>query len=150
MDNRLMFSSEKQDWETPQSLFDELNKKYNFETDAAATRENAKCKMFFSEKDNALEKNWGGYGNIFCNPPYESKLQNDFIKKAYEESLKPEVGTIVLLIPARTDTKRWHDYILGKAEVEFLKGRLKFESDGVPHKNPAPFPSALVIFSKEG
>lgn len=81
MKNKQLFTSNKQDWETPQHLFDELNEKYNFETDVAATKENAKCKMFFTEKDNALDKNWEGYGNIFCNPPYESKLQNKFIKK---------------------------------------------------------------------
>lgn len=145
MNNNLMFSSAKQDWETPKELFNELNQEFNFDIDVAATKENSKCKMFFTENDNALGKNWSEYGNVFCNPPYDSKLQNEFIKKAYEESLKNKV-VIVLLIPARTDTKRWHDYILGKAEVRFLKGRLKFESNGIPHDNPAPFPSAVVIF----
>ena len=147
MNKDLMFSSKKQDWETPKWLFDELNEEFEFKLDLAATEKNSKTELYFSEDINALDSDWGGYGNMFCNPPYESKLQNDFIKKAYEESLKPDVGIIVLLIPARTDTRRWHDYILGKAEIRFLKGRLKFESDGVPHKNPAPFPSAVVIFN---
>ena len=81
MNNKLMFSSEKQDWETPQSLFDELNKKYNFETDAAATRENAKCKMFFSEKDNALEKNWGATGIYFVIRPMKANFKMILSKK---------------------------------------------------------------------
>lgn len=146
MDNNLHFSSSKQDWETPQDLFNELNKEFNFEIDVAATRENSKCKMFFTENDNALVKNWSDYGNVFCNPPYDSKLQNEFIKKAYEESLKNKV-VIVLLIPARTDTKRWHKYIFPYAsDIRFLEGRLKFETQGIPHENSAPFPSAIVVF----
>ena len=146
MNNALMFSSKKQDWETPQKLFDELNNEFHFDTDAAATSENAKCLKFIDEETNALKIDWDKLGTIFCNPPYESKLQSAFIKKAYEESLRTN-SKIVLLIPSRTDTARWHDYILGKAEVRFLRGRLKFENEGIPHKDAAPFPSAVVIFN---
>lgn len=146
MNNSLMFSSKKQDWETPRKLFDELNAEFHFDTDIAATSENAKCPNFIDEETNALNVNWDNLGTIFCNPPYERFLQDAFVKKAYEESLKTN-NKIVVLIPARTDTARWHEYIFGKAEVRFIKGRVRFEDNGIPHKHGAPFPSAVVIFN---
>jgi len=141
-----MFSSEKQDWETPKKTFDELNKEFNFKTDVAATKENSKCLNYIDSETDAISISWEGLGNIFCNPPYERKLQDAFIKKAYEESLKTN-NKIVVLIPARTDTARWHEYIFGKAEIRFISGRLKFETNGIPHENGATFPSAIVIYN---
>lgn len=88
-----------------------------------------------------------GGGDVFVNPPYGRKI-GDFIKKAYEESLRDPDRFIVLLIPSRTDTKYWHDYIQGKSTIKFLKGRLKFEVNGVAEQS-APFPSALVIYGLE-
>lgn len=83
---------------------------------------------------------------MFINPPYTSYLQNAFIKKAYE-TWKEYGTTVVLLIPARTDTLRWHKYIFPYAKkVKFLKGRLKFELAG-KSVGTAPFPSAIVVFS---
>ena len=146
MNNLLMLSRKKQDWETPQILFDKLNEEFYFQTDVAATKENSKCSNYVDSETDALSIYWGNLGTIYCNPPYESKMQNAFIKKAYEESLKTN-NKIVLLIPARTDTARWHDYILNKEEVRFLRGRLKFEVEGIPHKDAAPFPSAVVIYN---
>jgi len=145
MNNKALFTSNKQDWETPQELFDQLNNKYHFDLDAAASHGNAKLPKYFTAEDDALSKEWGEYSSIFCNPPYETKLQKEFIKKAYETHQK-HGNTIVLLIPARVETKRWHQYIFGKAEIEFIAGRLKFEVNGVKSKEPAPFPSALVVY----
>ena len=147
MNSNLMFSSEKQDWETPKHLFNELNKEFMFDTDVCATEQNKKIDRFVGEEEDALLIEWAELGNIFCNPPYETAMQNKIIKKAWEQHQKYG-NTVVLLIPARTDTLRWHEYIFGKAEVRFLKGRLKFEEKGVPHKNAAPFPSAVVIYRK--
>jgi DNA N-6-adenine-methyltransferase (Dam). len=143
--NNSLFTSNKQNWETPQKFFDELNNEFNFNHDICADANNAKCKNYTTENENALEIKWGGLGNIFCNPPYDTKIQNAIFKKAYEESQKENVGTIVLLVPARTDTTRWHNYVFGKAKVRFLKGRLKFEVNGIG-SDPAPFPSALIIY----
>lgn len=143
----LMFSSKKQDWETPQHLFDELDKEFQFETDVCANYINAKCEKYVDEKIDALKIEWNDLGTVFCNPPYETGLQNKIVKKAWEQHQKYG-NTIVMLIPARTDTARWHDYIFGKAEVRFLRGRLKFETQGVPHKNAAPFPSAIIIYRR--
>ena len=136
---KVHFSSEKQDWETPQNLFDELNKEFNFVLDVCATQENAKCDSYLDEEINGLSVNWGTV-NCWMNPPY--KNCKEWIKKASDESKKGSL--VVALIPARTDTKYFHQYIYNQPNVEirFLKGRLKFSG----HKNAAPFPSMIVVF----
>lgn len=145
MKNRQLFTSNKQDWETPQKMFDELNEEFKFDLDAMANESNAKCMNYFSEETDSLKQDWSKFKSIFINPPYKSDIQTATIKKAYETS-KEHGNTIVLLIPARTDTARWHDYIFGKAEVRFIRGRLTFEVNGQPYKDPATFPSAVVIY----
>lgn len=140
MINKGMFSSLKDNWTTPKWLFDDLNKIYNFTLDAAADKDNALCKDYFDkENKNALLRKW--YGNVWVNPPY-GKILKDFVKKASEQIKYCNV--IVMLIPARTDTKYFHEYIYMKnnVEIKFLKGRLKFSNS----KNSAPFPSMIVIF----
>lgn len=135
-----MFSSKTDKWSTPQSFFDELNKEFHFTLDPCADCTNHKCDKYFTKEQDGLIQDWGGE-TVFCNPPYGNKETGIWTKKCYEESLKPN-ATVVLLIPARTDRKSFHDYIYGKVEIRFIKGRLKF-GDG---KNPAPFPSMIVIF----
>lgn len=150
----IMFSSGKDDWETPQNLFDQLNKKYNFTLDPCCTKENAKTKKYYTIKENGLLQNWEGE-NVFVNPPYSKQgKQDEWVKKCYEESLKPNT-LVVALLPARTDTKRFHKYILGKAEIIRIEGRLMFEINGKPilGKNnkpqPAPFPSMICIWNNK-
>lgn len=143
--NQSLISSERQNWETPQDLFEKLDQEFKFDLDAMADKSNSKKDVFFSKEQDSLKQDWAAYNSIFCNPPYKTKIQNEVIKKAHETN-KEHGNTIVLLIPARTDTKRWHEYIFGKAEIRFLQGRLRFEVNGVPCENPAPFPSAIVIF----
>lgn len=135
-----MFSSKTDLWETPQSFYDELDKEFQFTLDPCATPENAKCEMFFTKEMNGLTQNWEG-NSVFCNPPYGKEI-GKWVKKAYEESKKINT-TVVMLIPARTDTAYFHDYIYHKAkEIRFVKGRLKFGQS----KNAAPFPSMVVVF----
>lgn len=93
---------------------------------------------------NGLSLPWSGYGAVFCNPPYGREI-GKWVQKAYSEHVRGGV-TIVMLIPARTDTSYFHDYIYGKAEIWFLRGRLKFEDENGSAMNPAPFPSMVVIF----
>lgn len=141
--NKVLLSSKKMDYCIPQWLFDALNEELSFGLDAAASADNAKCKEYFTESDNALTQDWGGRGAVFCNPPY-GRQTSAFVEKAYRESLKGT--TVVLLIPARTDTRYFHDFILGKAEIRFIRGRLKFtDSDGTAYPS-APFPSMIVVF----
>lgn len=132
--NEVMFSSKTDLWETPQDFFDDLNREFGFEVDVCALPSNAKCKKFFSPSDDGLVQEWKGV--CWCNPPYGREI-GKWVKKAYESN-----ATTVLLLPARTDTKWFHDYIYGKAEIRFIKGRLKFGDS----KNAAPFPSMIVVF----
>jgi len=134
----VLHSKKSDEWVTPQQVFDKLNEEFFFSLDAAATSENAKCQKYFTKEDNALFQQW--FGNVWLNPPY-SRCK-DFVKKAYEEVLEGNCKLVVLLIPSRTDTRWFHEYIYGQAEIRFIKGRLKFSDS----KNAAPFPSMLVIF----
>lgn len=131
-----LFSRASDEWETPQDLFDALNASHGFTLDVCATAENAKCKKFFTEQENGLEQSWRGEV-VWCNPPY-SKIAA-WVAKAVAEKTK-----VVMLIPARTDTKWFHDNIYNNdyARVQFLRGRLKFSGS----KNSAPFPSMIVEF----
>lgn len=137
-DLSVMYSSKSDEWSTPQKFFDEINEEFNFNLDVCATDENHKCDQYYTLENSGLEKNWGGY-RVFCNPPY-SKI-SEWVAKAFYET-RNDNTLVVLLIPARTDTRYFHDYIYNRAEIRFVKGRLKF-GDG---KNSAPFPSMLVIF----
>jgi phage N-6-adenine-methyltransferase len=140
MNTAVMFSSKTDLWATPQEFYNELNEEFNFTLDPCATPENAKCDKYFTIKEDGLKQNWGGE-TVFCNPPYGRVIGN-WVKKCYEESQKPST-VVVMLIPARTDTKYFHEYIYHKAkEIRFVKGRLKFGDA----KNSAPFPSMVVVF----
>ena len=136
------YSSKTNEWSTPQDFFDELDKEFNFTLDPCATSENAKCNKYFTVEDDGLKQDWSK-DTVFMNPPYGREIKR-WIKKAYEESLNG--ATVVCLIPSRTDTAYWHNYIFGKADdIRFIKGRLKFGGS----KNPAPFPSAIIIYKGE-
>lgn len=136
----VLFSSKEEVWETPQDFFDCLNEEFNFTLDPCALPENAKCAKFFTPEDDGLLQDWGGE-TVFCNPPYGRKIYS-WVQKCAEESKKPNTK-VVMLIPARTDTKYFHEYIYKKAtDIRFVRGRLKF-GDG---KNSAPFPSMVVVF----
>ena len=136
--SKTALSSLTNEWETPQDLFDALDRIHHFTLDPAATPENAKCRKFFTAEDDGLKQDWSG-NTVFCNPPYNRVIKH-WVKKAYEESRKP--GTkVVMLLPARTETAWFHDYCV-KGRIEFLRGRLKFGGS----INPAPFPSMIVIF----
>ena len=138
------FSSNRHNWETPQKLFDELNSKYHFTLDPCASGTNHKTSRYFTGEDNGLIQSWAGEC-VFCNPPYGRQI-GKWVEKCHDESLQ---GTrICLLIPARTDTAYFHDFIYNKSNtrIEFIRGRLKFEINGVPG-NSSPFPSMLVFFN---
>lgn len=146
--NRIHFSTGKDDWGTPQDLFDALDREFGFTLDPCADDSNHKCDKYYTVEQDGLSQDWNGE-TVFCNPPYSRKTKNNagqitWVKKCYEESQKG--NTVVMLIPARTDTIMFHDYILGKAEIRFIKGRVKFEIAGEKSKDPAPFPSMIVIF----
>lgn len=125
--NKVMFSSTHDNWSTPKDVYKALDEEFHFNDDP--------CPL---GGDGGLEREWGTV--TFVNPPY-SKIK-DWCKKAYEEWQKGKM--VVMLIPSRTDTRYWHDYIMKAAEIRFVKGRLKFGGS----KNSAPFPSAIIIFRR--
>lgn len=130
------FSSETDLWATPQEFFDRYNERFGFTLDACATPDNAECPAFYTRADDGLAQDWRG--TVWMNPPYGRTI-GAWMRKAYESSLNG--ATVVCLVPARTDTRWWHDYAM-KGEVEFIKGRLKFGDA----QNSAPFPFAVVVF----
>lgn len=142
--NKVLHSSESVMWETPQWLFNEYNKQYNFNTDVCAVPENAKCDHYFTPEVDGLKQDWKG--SCWMNPPYGRNETGRWIEKAYKESLKGV--TVVCLIPSRTDTRWFHQFIYNKpgVKITFLKGRLKFGGS----KHGAPFPSMIVVFKQEG
>lgn len=141
MNTGVMFSSAKDDWETPQDFFDKLNLEFGFTLDPCADESNHKCTKYFTKRVDGLSQCWNGE-RVFCNPPYGREI-GAWVRKCYLHS-KAGNGIAVMLLPARTDTKWFHEYIYNKpgVEVRFLKGRLKFA--GAEH--PAPFPSMVVAF----
>lgn len=128
------------EWETPPELFRALDEEYGFTLDVCANEENKKCEKFFSRAEDGLKQKWSGV--CWCNPPYGREV-GAWVAKAAKEA--GERTTVVMLLPARTDTKWFHRYIYGHAEVRFLPGRLKFGGS----KNGAPFPSMITIFRGE-
>lgn len=134
------FSSEKSDWETPRWLFDALNRDFQFDLDVCATQENAKCLQYFGLPNDALRLDWGWATACWMNPPYGRGI-GQWVRKAYD-SVQDNVNLIVCLLPARTDTRWFHEYVMKAAEVRFIKGRVKF----VGAESNAPFPSMVVVF----
>lgn len=137
--NAGMYSSKTDEWATPKDLFDKLNDEFGFNLDPCATDENHKCVNYYTKLDDGLSKSWKGH-SVFVNPPYGRQI-GKWVQKAYEES-KQQDTSVVMLLPARTDTKWFHEYIYGKAQIRFLKGRLHFNDS----KQSAPFPSMVVIY----
>ena len=134
-----MFSSKTGEWATPKDFFDKLDWRFGkFTLDPCATDDNHKTRKYYTQNDDGLSQDWEGE-TVFVNPPYSNLSQ--WVEKSYRESLKDDTK-VVLLIPARTDTRYWHDYVMKASEIHFIKGRLKFGDS----KNSAPFPSAVIVF----
>jgi site-specific DNA-methyltransferase (adenine-specific) len=166
-----MFSSKEEKWQTPQYIYDELDKEFNFTLDPCSQHDSAKCEKHYTPEEDGLVQSWRGE-TVFVNPPYtkpeeacKTKCkkkrcaergyhitkrlpgQVDWIRKSYEESRKPNT-TVVMLIPARTDTEMFHEYIYHKAdEIRFVKGRISFVDPNTKKSgDAAPFPSMIVVF----
>lgn len=139
MNTEIMFSSKTDLWETPKGFFDKLNDEFHFDLDVCALPANAKCKKYYTPEDDGLSKPWRGV--CWCNPPYGREI-GSWVRRAFLSSVAG--ATVVMLLPARTDTRWFHDYIYEKSgvEVRFIRGRLKFGGC----ENSAPFPSMVVIF----
>lgn len=133
-----LFSSASEEWATPPEVFDWLDSHFHFDLDVCATPDNTTCNQYFTKKENGLTSDWGKH-RCWMNPPY-GRVIIDWMKKACESSNQASV--VVCLVPARTDTKWFHQYAGAADEIWFIRGRLKFGDA----KNSAPFPSCVVVF----
>lgn len=135
--NRSLFASGRKEWTTPFQIIEALRTEFPFTLDAAASPENTVGRRFIDIENDALSQTWSGV--VWCNPPYGRRVDR-WLAKGAESA---EAGaTVVFLLPARTDTAWFHEIVLPRAEVRFLRGRLRFGGSS----NGAPFPSMLAIF----
>lgn len=153
--NPVHFSSKTAEWSTPPDFFAKVEAEFGpFDLDPCATRENAKAPRWYDRQEDGLSRHWEG--KVWINPPYGREI-GAWVRgaattgcwgphlKGFNDHGHPDLTLIVMLLPARTDTKWWHDYVIPYAsEIRFIKGRLKFGGA----KNSAPFPSALVVFRR--
>jgi phage N-6-adenine-methyltransferase len=136
-DRDAYYSNKTVEWATPTAVFARLDSIFHFDLDVCATPENAKCAKFYTKADDGLAQNWTG--TVWCNPPYGRGI-GEWVRKAVEAS---EAGaTVVMLLPARTNTVWWHAYAT-RGDVTFLCRGLRFNDGDVR----APFGSAIVVFS---
>jgi len=138
-----LYSSVSDEWPTPRDFFAKLNRRFRFTLDPCATPENAVVPSYFTKEQDGLAQDWGAH-RVFCNPPFgrNGQMTGKWARKCFEASQKGAL--VVLLVAARTDTKWFHDWVQGKANVKFLRGRLRYGE----HVNSAPFPSLLAIYSQ--
>lgn len=129
----------KDNWETPDWIFDPLNKEFEFTLDPCCVESTKKCDRFFTPKENGLIQDWSNE-RVFVNPPYSRGNIDKWVKKCFDSS---KCGAVVIaLLPVSTSSKWFHDFIYQKAEIRFIKGRVKF----VGANHTAPFSSMIVIF----
>lgn len=144
MVDKVMFSTGKDDWETPDDLFLWLEQQFNFTLDPCSDGKNNKLPKFFTEEQDGLKQSWSSE-RVFVNPPYSRNQQKKWIKKCFDEVRSGNCPIAVALLPARTDTVAFHNFIANASQIWFIKGRLKF----VGSKNSAPFPSMIVVWEKD-
>ena len=148
MSQEVHFMSERQDWGTPRAFLEwlETDRSWTPNLDAAASIRNAKAPHFFTEDDDSLSKDW--FGDVWLNTPFGNELPK-FMKKCAEQIKRKEVWSIMVLIPARTDTKWFHEIVMPHAYLIYLiKGRFNFRVDNAVEGANAPFPSMLVLYRK--
>lgn len=151
MNTDLMFSSVTSEWETPPEIFDPLDQEFHFDLDVCATSANTKAETYLDRELDGLAQPW--VGRCWMNPPYGREI-GKWVKKAHDSTENREATLVCCLLPARTDTRWWHDYIWDDkahrprpgVQVRFLRGRVKFLLPHGVQLSSAPFPSAIVIF----
>lgn len=140
--------TKRDNWATPKTVFDEICLKYEVspQLDVAAENGNQKCPRFYTKKDDSLTQEFTE--DFWCNPPYSEITK--FVSHCYSQHLKNNI-TGVMLTFNKTDTKWWHQYVEEKAEIHFIKGRIKFVDPNTNQisKNSAPYPSCVIIWRKK-
>lgn len=131
------------EWTTPPEFFAALDAEFGFTLDAAASHDNALCPAYYCGEwgRDGLTQPWTGV--VWCNPPYGNEI-GQWVERGYRQA---QLGaTVVMLIPARTETRYWHDFVMKASEIRFVKGRLRFGGVTAEKGHNAPFPSAVVVF----
>jgi site-specific DNA-methyltransferase (adenine-specific) len=141
MPKKDMTSSGNNKWETPAWVFDHFNRIFNFECDVAASEDNKKCDIYFTEKENGLIQPW--YYRNWCNPPYGRNMIAPWLAKAYEEGCKGNLT--VVLIPVATSTLWWSEWVKKADYVYYYPQRINFLRDGKEVKGVS-FDSCAVIY----
>ena len=131
-------SSKSVEWYTPHDFYDKLNLEFNFNLDPCATDNNHKCDLYYTKEQDGLKQDWTGK-RVFMNPPYGRGIE-----KWMEKIATSDIELGVALIPVRCETRWFHNWVIDKAEIRFIKGRLKFGGS----KSGAPFASMLAIYRK--
>lgn len=144
MINRGMMSSDHPDWATPPELFELYRDRFDLNFDVCATEDNAKCERFWSPEDDALLRPWDG--RCWMNPPYGRGIIQWVHRAAEQIKSNPTCEIVVALLPSRTCTEWFHDWVLPCADIEFIRGRITFV--GAP--GPAPFPSLIAVYGRKG
>jgi len=139
--NNGRYNGNGREWETPLELFDPLNDEFHFTLDPCASSRNFKCAHFFDEAANGLDRDWRGH-RVFMNPPYGREIY-DWTRKARDSG-----ALVVGLLPASTDLAWWHEDVVGRAEVRYLRGRVRFLTGG-PYRASGFFASVIVIWRTE-
>jgi phage N-6-adenine-methyltransferase len=142
--NAGMFTSDADDWTTPDDFYAALDAEFHFTLDPCCYPQTAKCDRYFTKEDDGLRQEWTG--RVFMNPPY-GRVIGHWVRKAYEAA-QATAEVVVVLIPARTCSKYWHDYCMKAAEIRFVKGRLRFGCQQTGKVDNAPFPNAVIVFRK--
>ena len=140
----IIHSDYKTDWETPQSLFDGLDKNFHFTLDAAASASNAKCRQYIDKETNALAVPWSG--RVWLNPPYGKGIDR-WVKKCVDEMDNTDL--IVALLPCATDTSWFHEWVLPYADIVFIRGRVQFGLPGHKRRGGNPGPNMLAVYPKQ-
>jgi site-specific DNA-methyltransferase (adenine-specific) len=145
-DRAYMPQSLRQDYETPDWLFDLLDDEFQFTIDGAASSYNTKHERYWTKEDNALAQDWTDE-TVWINPPFENKRANrtlsKFVEKAWNETRSVSVK-VVMLVPVKSDQRWWHEWAK-RCEIRFIKGRIKF--DGEEHTHTGPL--AVLIFGRD-
>jgi phage N-6-adenine-methyltransferase len=139
--NNGRYNGNGREWATPAEIFDPLHAEFGFTLDPCATAQSAKCAKFYTETDDGLTKSWAGE-RVFMNPPYGREIYA-WTRKARDS------GTLVVgLLPASCDLAWWHEDVVGHAEVRYIRGRVRFLTDG-PYRASGFFASVIVVWRSE-
>jgi phage N-6-adenine-methyltransferase len=136
--------TQKDKWGTDPKIYKPLNAEFGFTLDPCCEADTALCEKYYTQKENGLIQDWQGE-TVYCNPPYSKGNIDLWMEKCYNESLKPNT-TVVALVPVSTSARWWHAWVMNKAEMRFIEGRVRF----VAAPFTAPFSSVILVFGRTG